>query len=331
MRFSTIGGLAAAIGVTLAACAGDPPGERAARPLRVTTNPNLSNSALRIADREGYFAAQGVSIEWVVMNRPSSALPEVAAGQLDAIVGQVSVALFSIIGRGGRVRIVAGRDHHPLEGCSGGAIVLRRGLDPEHLPAALRVSATPALIEEFMLDRARELLGAAADDWKLTNLPSGSETVALAGGAVDLLEVNDPPLTRILDEGLGTVWRTFGQIEPEMQSHVLVFGPRLLDQDRDLGARFLAAYLAVARRLARGRTPENVASMAEAVDLDPELARRVCWPHVRPDLSVNHQSLATFQRWAVAKDLLDRVVPPEEYWDGDLAKAAVQRLDETAR
>jgi ABC-type nitrate/sulfonate/bicarbonate transport system substrate-binding protein len=221
------------------------------------------------------------------------------------------------------VRIVADRGHHALGACATSAILLRAGLDPLRLPATLRVSATPALVEEFMLDRARQLLGGESERWRLTDLPRGTESVALAGGAIDLMQADEPVLTRILDEGLARVWRTYAQLQPEMQSHVVVFGPRLLDRERDLGARFLAGYLAEERELAAGPNRENVAAMAEVLDLDPELARRICWPAVRADLSVDVESLQVFQRWAAGKGLLDRVVAPGEYWDGDLARRAL--------
>jgi NitT/TauT family transport system substrate-binding protein len=291
--------------------------------VRVAFAPGEAAASLVIAERLGAFARQGVEVEWQARERPADALPELASDALDVAVARVSVTVFALIVRGGRVRIVADRGQQRVGGCALNAVMLRRGLDPQRLPRPLRVATTPATVGDFLLDRLRaEHQG--ADDWSIVDLPSMAMPQALAAGAIDVVLANEPHLTRLRDAGLADVWRTYAEIYPDMQHYMLLFGPRLLDRQRDLGARFLAAYLEGERTLAGGKTDRNVELMADALELDPELVRRICWAPVSDDLGVNAESLLAFQRWAVEKGLLDRVVAAEEFWDGQPAAQAVR-------
>jgi ABC-type nitrate/sulfonate/bicarbonate transport system substrate-binding protein len=172
------------------------------------------------------------------------------------------------------------------------------------------------------MDRLRRSLGVSADAWQVVDVPSDAQTQAIISGGLDVVALSEPMLSRALDEGVVRIWRTNAEIYPFMQQFLLVFGPRLLDQDRELGARFLAAYLRAEREIAAGKTDVNVARMARALDVYPALARRICWTAVSADLGLNVESVAEFQRWAVEQRLLDRLVGPEEYWDGWFAARA---------
>jgi hypothetical protein len=46
-----------------------------------------------------------------------------------------------------------------------------------------------------------------------------------------------------------------------------------------------------------------------------ELLKKICWPPLRSDGSINISSVLEFQEWAVKNDLLDRAVGEDELWD----------------
>jgi ABC-type nitrate/sulfonate/bicarbonate transport system substrate-binding protein len=317
----------AALLAVLAACGGEP---HEARPLRLATGAGAANASLLVALRHGYFEANGVAVQELRMNRPGASLPELARDQVDVAATAPSIALFNLIARGERLRVVADRGQHREGLCTRGAVLLRTGLDPDDLPRELRVSATTGYIEEFIVERAARLLGRGPDDWRVISVPTAGEAAAMATGGIDLLLANEPNLTRLQEAGLGTIWRTVTEIVGTLQSHLIVFGPRLLEREPELGERFLAAYLQVEHELARGATDANVERMADALDLDPGLVRRMCWTRVRDDLVVDFASLGEFQAWAAAQGLLDRVAEPSEYWDGRFAERAVARSAATS-
>ena len=296
-------------------------------PIRIGYASGITTSSLWVADRAGYFEAQGVDIVWHRMDRPSTALPQLAADNFDVMSLHLTPALFALVDRGQRVRIVADRGHHPPTGCTPGAYVARRDLDPEHPSRRLRAGAAHTRWSEYLIDRlvASGRLGSA--EVELVDLPSEAEVHALASGDIDLAIVTEPFLTRARETDTVRVWLPIGEVVPFAQHGVLVFGPRLLDRDRAMGERFLAAYLRAERELAAGKREETVQRLAEALDFEAELVRRMCWMPVRSDLAVNHANLADYQRWAHGKGLLDRIVSQDEYWDGAFAAAAVARLE----
>jgi ABC-type nitrate/sulfonate/bicarbonate transport system substrate-binding protein len=295
--------------------------------VRVASVPSHPSAAsLWIGERSGAFRAQGLALEWVHSNRPSQSLPALLTGDIDVMVTVPSAALFSLMGRGEPVRIVADRGQQTPGACAASAILVRHDLDAARLPSPVRVVASSLHATAFVVDRLRASLGAGAHDWTLVEIPHNAEAQALATRAVDVLTTSEPYLTRLQEAGLARLWRTHAEIYPDLQSFFLVFGPRLLEREREVGERFLAAYLATERRLAQGKTDQNVADMAAALDLDQDLARRICWIQARDDLAVNAGSLLDFQRWAVTKGLLDTVVDPEQFWDGELATGARRML-----
>lgn len=316
--------LAAAVAHLLVACARDHGG--AAGPVRVGYAVGTSTATLWIAYQQGYFADLGVAIDWRQQNRPSTALPQLAVGNLDVLAVNVTIPLFNLIGRGERVRIVADRGHHPEAGCPVSAFIVHADRDPDNLPAQLKFSAAPGYLSEYLIERLMQSLGPAAAAWQLVEVPADAEVHALVNGGVDVVSLTEPRLSRALDERMVRIWRDFGDVYPNAQHYVLVFGPRLLDEQRELGASFLTAYLRAERVMSRGKTEENVAQMAQALDIDRDLARRICWIPVSEDLRPNHGSLADFQSWASDKALLDRHVSIEEYWDGWFAERAVAAL-----
>jgi NitT/TauT family transport system substrate-binding protein len=315
----------AALGLLTATlgCSSEPPHRS---PIRVGYASGITTSSLWIADRAGYFAAQGVEIVWHRMDRPSTALPQLVADRFDVMSLHVTAPLFGLIARGERIRIVADRGHHAAGACAAAAVVTRRDLDPGALPRRVRAGVAPTRWQAYMLDRLRASLAGGGIEWELLDVPMEAESVALAGGSLDVGVMSEPILTRSLEQGTVRLWRGLGDLYPDAQQGILVFGPRLLDRERDLGARFLTGYLRAERELARGKTDENVARLAAALEFDPALVRRICWLPVRSDLGVNFESLADFQGWALDQGLLERIVPPGEYWDGTFAAAAIERL-----
>jgi NitT/TauT family transport system substrate-binding protein len=314
----------AALGLLAGACASErEPGS----PIRIGYASGITTASLWVADRAGYFAEQGVEVAWHQMRKPSTALPQLVADNYDVMSLHLTAPLFGLIDKGSRIRIVADRGHYGATGCVEGAFVARPDLDLDKLPPRVRVSASPGRLSDYLLDRL--IAGAQVEDvdWQLVDLPAEADVQALVRGDIDVAAMDEPLLTPALDRGAVRLWLSFDQIIPDAQYGVLVFGPRLLDRERELGERFLTAYLRAERELARGKTEENVARLADALDFDASLVRRMCWVAVRSDLGVNHESLADFQLWAREEGLLDRIVPPELYWDGAFAAAAVARLE----
>jgi len=94
-----------------------------------------------------------------------------------------------------------------------------------------------------------------------------------------------------------------------------VYGSRFLDQDRDLGRRFAAAFVRAARQFNEGPTDRNVEILERNTGIDPATLRRACWAIMREDGGIQEQQILDFQRWALRRGHIDRIVPMDELYD----------------
>ena len=103
-------------------------GETEHMKLKVLLLPFLSFAPLFIANEEGYFAEQELTIEFITMRSSATAIPSLAQGDLDVSVGMVNIGLLNAIARGARIRIVADKGYLAPTGCTSNALLARRAL-----------------------------------------------------------------------------------------------------------------------------------------------------------------------------------------------------------
>ena len=109
----------------------------------------------------------------------------------------------------------------------------------------------------------------------------------------------------------------------------IVFGPSLTVTNRDLGRRFMRAYVRGARRFAQGSTPRNVEILSRRTGFDPKALSTACLPSISLNGSLNLDWLLEFQEWAVKKGHLDAVLGRDAGVDTSFTAAAVAALGGT--
>jgi hypothetical protein len=114
-------------------------------------------------------------------------------------------------------------------------------------------------------------------------------------------------------------------VVPGLTYGFLVYGDRLTRRDRELGERFLAAYIEGVNTYGQGKTERNLAIVAAATGDDPALLAKACWPPFRTE-GIDSTAFGRFQDWAVGQKLLDRRIGHAEYWDDALVPAARKRV-----
>jgi NitT/TauT family transport system substrate-binding protein len=281
----------------------------------------LSFAPFAIARDEGYFRAQGLDVDLVPLVSSAEATPSLIRGDLDVAAGVLKVADFNASARGASLRFVADKDHFDPGGCVAAAFVARPGfLDgkggdgPERLRGA-RVATTPLHFMEYALETLLGRKGLALADLKVARLPGNMVDEAFGAGSLDLGQVSEPDLTRVLRSGKAVLWKGVRDVLPGAQHAVVAYGPRLLGRDRDVGRRFMVAYLRGVRQYNLGKTERNLDIVASETGVDRELLRATCWPSIRGDGKIDVASVLDFQQWAVRRKVLDGVVPAERFWD----------------
>jgi NitT/TauT family transport system substrate-binding protein len=302
--------------------------------VKVLQLPFLSFAPFFIAQEEGYFAEQGLAVEFIKMEDSNEAVPALIQGDLDVLGGYVTIGLLNAMAKGEPIKIVADKGYMGTIDCVADAIMVRPGLAESQQPIAtdqlkaLRFSFTPVSIEAYFVEKLLAESNLTMNDIQFENIPNpAAELEALQQGAVDLALVSEPWVTRIIDANAGAVWQSVSDVTPDFQSAVMIYGSRLLAGDGDIGKRFMTAYLKAVAQYAEGHTARNLAIVSQATGLDEALLQKTCWPPFHQDGYINSASITQFADWAVAQKLLDGPLTEEQFWDPQFVAYANEQMN----
>jgi ABC-type nitrate/sulfonate/bicarbonate transport system substrate-binding protein len=284
---------------------------------------------LLIAIDEGYFAAQDLEVETVAWSNSTAMLPALAHGELDfSTTSSLSPSYINLIQRGAPIRLVAARSVHAVDACPYVAFVARTELiesgrlsDLQSL-RGLRVATARTAPSFYYWARLLERAGLTPDDVVLKNVPDDLKVEAIARDLVDVTSTIEPKVTHLVESGDGKVWLPIAAATPDRQNTFLLFGPRLLEERRDLGRRVMDAYLAGRAQYLLGKTDRNVEILAKRTRLEPDQVRRICWPSQSADPHIDPAGLEDFQKWALGEGLIDAIVPFSSLVDEEFLRAA---------
>lgn len=299
--------------------------------LKVVIFPFLSSGHILIAEEEGYFAEQGLQIEYIRM-KEDVAIQALARGQVDVWGGLISIGAMNAIHRGANIRFVADKGFFASDGCPFFGVVARKALvDTGELngPAQLKgrnVSWLRASFEEYFLEMILQKGGLKLDDVQKITIPPPADLGAMAKGSLDLTVTAEPWVSRLSQSGHGVLWMQVQKMVPGFQFGLMLYGPNILEKNPDAGRRFMTAYLKGVRQFNKGKTARNLEILAKQTRLDKDLLVKACWHQVRNDGSISAQSISDFQDWAVAKGFQDSKMEIEELWEPSFVEHAKQVL-----
>jgi NitT/TauT family transport system substrate-binding protein len=301
--------------------------------LKVLLLPYLSFAPFFIAEEEGYFAEQGLQIEFVRMDRNAPAAPPLAQGDLDVVAGVVTINTLNAIAHGTNIKYVADKGYLDATGCGTyTAIMARQSLmetgelgGPNQMQGR-RIAVSPAGAAEYLVETVLDSAGLTINDIEMVKIPTSARSEALGDGTLDLAFAAEPETTRIVETGNAGIWMPGAQVLPDFQWAFILYGPNLLDENPDAGRQFMIAYLKAVRQYNQGKTERNLEILAEHTGLDRELLKKACWPALRDDGQINVQGVLDFQAWAVEKGYLDSPVTADQFWDPSFVEYANQVL-----
>ncbi|MEO8575292.1 MAG: ABC transporter substrate-binding protein [Gemmatimonadales bacterium] len=299
--------------------------------VRIADRGFLTNAPIYIADEEGYFADEKIKLQFAEPPRSSAQIiPLLDRGDLDVMAPALSAALFAAIAKGSKSRIVADRGHVTATGCDYDGVMVRRGLLNGAPPTAnalrgkrfsLGAASTPA----YIVNKYLNSLGLSNADIEMVRMGETVEAQALAAGSIDGLHVAEPHLSRLREQGNELIGPA-SKYTPGMHYAVVVFGPTLTVTHRDVGQRFMKAYLRGVKKFGEGLTARNIDIMARRTNVPADQLRKICLPSINPDGELNFAALVDFQKWLVAGGNLTAVVGPEAATDMTFARTAAKEL-----
>jgi NitT/TauT family transport system substrate-binding protein len=296
--------------------------------LTIAAYPYLTEAPYFIAQEEGYFAEQGLEVEFIRFEKSADVIPALIAGQLDVTTVLPNPALFNSIAGGANIRIVAGKGYVDTAGCSHVGLMVHPDVlasgsldDPENW-VGLKFSTDRGALVEFAIDRYLIQNGISMDQLAYVEMPITSRLEALQNGSIDIAAAGEPWITRIRNAGAGEVWVSLEEMIPDSQYAVVMYGPSILEEHPEIGVRFMTALLKAIAQYNEGKTERNIAIIAQYTQMDPVEIEQSCWQSIRADGDINLQSLLDYQTWAIAEEYVTEPVTGEMLWDPAFVEAA---------
>lgn len=311
------------------------PAEMETISLRMNASPFMSYAPLFIAEAEGYFAEQGIEMEFIPMAGTSEALPAFMAGDLDVLGASVNSGVLNVLSQDDSIKVVADRGSITQDDqCTYMGIMVAQDLyesgevtGPEDL-AGRTVSVRASSNTGYLVDSYLAQAGLSLDDVEVNPIPETAYIDAFQTGALAAIVTSEPSLSRTINSGEAALLASAEDVIGTFQSSVLLFGPKLLVDDREASIRFMTAYLKGVRQYAEGKTERNLEILSEMTTETQETLNESCWPSINTNGAIDFPSTDNFQQWLIGHGYLDNAVTEEQFWDPSIVQAAAALLDE---
>lgn len=305
--------------------------------VRVGAVAGVSNAGMFYASERGYFAQEGLEVEYLPFDSAARMITALAADQLDVGAGSASAGLLNAIARGVGLRITGPLARHE-PGNTAVYVMVRKELvdsgavrDWPDLKGRTIAIAAKASTNEYAADLLAERGGFTLADLNVVELNFSDMLSAFANGAIDIAIVNEPASTAGVDRGVAVKWREITDLQQRFQFTVVLYSPELATTRADAGRRWMTAYLRGVRdydqEILRAKDrPGGIALISRYTSIpDPALFERVGWTLIDPNGEVDRASLEAQVRWLVDQGAapaiqLDQVIDPR------FAAYAVERL-----
>ena len=322
-------GILLLVAIVLSSCAGkqDP------APIKVVVLPYMSNAPFFIADAEGFFKEQGLTLEFVEMTRNAETIPVINQGDVDVVAGSMSAGFFNAVARGANLKFVAEKAKINTSGCgsmemlaSNAFLEAHPSKNPEDLKGALILSYSGSFSGYYLQKYLDEANLSSRDDIEGFRGTQFDAFQALQENTLDIMLGTEPWPTMVLQGGYGGVWAEFKDIVPGSSYAQVWYGPTFLEDNPEIGERFMIGFLKGVAQYQQGMTDRNVEIIVEYTGLDESIVRAACWNQVSSDGMINIPDMLGFQEWAVENGVQDEIIPVEKFWDPHFIEYAAKEL-----
>lgn len=287
--------------------------------IRVVSQPVLAYANTYLAENEGLFEEQGITIEYVALQSSNDAtsLAALLSGEVDLLQASISPGLVNAIIRDGNVKAVAVSAYIDPDSCPYWSFFTAAGKSADFNAESLRGTSVSVSngIAQYYLYRLLEQYGLTLEDITVEQVPAEARGEALNSGAISLAWSTEPRLTSFRRDYAVEDVAQAQELMPNSEVSALLIGPTLLERDDDLLARYLAAYLQGSRLANAGPTEQNIAVMADILGFEPDLLAEACWPKFRETGELNESAALEYIQWMDEQDLIDEVISIDALYD----------------
>jgi NitT/TauT family transport system substrate-binding protein len=329
MKFAFFSLMLLVSGVTICGCLSPQPDVTT---VTVAYQPTSSNGPLYIAKEEGYFAQQGINMEFVRTQSSTAAIPLLVSGDVGVSTGPLRTGLINAVAKGQHIRIVADKGTVTPGSCTAYALMVRKDLSDKGIVrnvSDLKGRKIAARDEGYDLFRVLDLGNLSSDDVETVEMDFTSIVPAFKNGAIDAALVTEPYVTQSINSDAAVVFVPAQDFLPDWPLP-LYYGPAILDKDPELGRRFMVAYLQGVKQYNLGKTERNLAIIGNYTLLDRDMLNQTCWYPIAEDGNISRQPVMDYVDWMYAHKKITGKVNENELFDMSYVNYANTVLSNTA-
>jgi NitT/TauT family transport system substrate-binding protein len=267
----------------------------------------VSDISIYIADKKGYFKAEGLDIEFIGFQTAARMIAPLGTGEIDVGGGTVGAGLYNAFSRKIGIAIVADKGSSK-PGYNFSQLMVRKDLvdsgryktfaDLKGLKIATVAKGTG---NAATLNFALKLGGLTFKDADIVELGFPQHVPAYANKAIDASITNEPTLTLIERRGYAVRVDKKEAVYPNHQTAVLLYSDKFRKERAGDALKFMRAYIRGARdyndslkggRIAGPNADEVIATLVQYTEVkDPDLHRNTTPNACDPNGNLNIASL----------------------------------------
>jgi NitT/TauT family transport system substrate-binding protein len=327
-----------AVGIVIAAFAG----HAQAQELTIGTIGASSDAPFFIADAKGFFAEQGLKVNFVRFDSAAKSIPSLGSGEIDVGSGASSAGLYNAAARGIGIKIVADKARN-AKGYGFQAIMARTDLidsgkvkgvkDLKGLKVAMSANGNS---ENAFMNYALVQAGLTYNDIDPVFLGFPNQIAAYANKAIDASLTVEPTVAELLKQGTARKLISADDVFPDFQTAVVFYGPKFMHDQPENAKKFMIAYLKAARYYddalkdghVAGQNADDVVKILTQYSFikDPEVHRSIVSHWTDPNGEVNMPSLQMAWQYFVDTKQIDGSVKVGDVVDASYVRDAAKIL-----
>lgn len=216
--------------------------------IRVGTTNLSSDIGLYLADKRGYFAAEGLKVELVPFDSGAKMVAPLGSGDLDAGAGAASAGLYNAVNRGLQLKLVADKGTN-IKDYSYKSLTVRKDLiDSGAFKSLADLKGKKVAIiakgaaDESVIHQALLKAGLKDTDIEKVYLPFSQQMTAYTNKAIDAAISSEPSTTTMVQNGVAVRFSGIDAFYPVQQTAMLLMNGRFF-ANKDVATKFVKAYL----------------------------------------------------------------------------------------
>ena len=332
----------AAGGATLAASSFPMPAiAQSLTELNIGSANSASDVSIFLADKKGWFKEERIAIKTTAFNSAANMVAPLGAGQLDIGGGSVSAGLYNAVSRGIKLRIVADKaSSQPGYGVNK-CLISKRHVESGRFKElkdlkGMKVGMNgPGNSNWGSLWGAMKMAGLKLSDVETVDMSYPDHVLAFQNNSIDASFTTEPSGTLAIMKGLAVEATSDDKTRPYHAIAQILFSEKL-SANRDLGVRFMRAYLRAVRhyygalkdgRLAGDNAEEIIQVLTEYTPIkDPQVYRTIVPNGIDPDGKVNIPTLKEDYEVYKSQGWIEGAATVDDVIDMSFVEAAVKDL-----